>query len=60
LTDELLAEFEPDIAQITLVPSDDGRFEVEVDGKLIYSKLETGRHAHPGEVTGLVRQLIKA
>lgn len=26
---------------MTLVPSDGGRFEVEVDGELVYSKLST-------------------
>lgn len=58
MTDELLAELEPDIEQITLIPSNDGRFEVEVNGDLVYSKMETGRHADPGEVLGLVRQKI--
>lgn len=27
---------------LTLVPSDGGRFELEVDGDLVYSKLDTG------------------
>ncbi len=35
---------------LTLVPSDGGRFEVFVDGELVFSKLELGRHAEPGEV----------
>jgi len=26
-----------------LIPSDGGRFEVSIDGKCIFSKLETGR-----------------
>lgn len=55
---ELLQEFEPEIESITLVPSDGGRFEVTVNGDLIYSKLQTYRHAEVGEVTGLVRKLI--
>ena len=56
---ELLKNFEADIEAITLVPSEGGRFEVTVNGQLIYSKLKTGRHAEPGEVTGLVRKLLK-
>lgn len=56
---DLLKEFESDIRSITLVPSGGGRFEVTIDGKLIYSKLTTGRHAEPGEVSGLVRKLRK-
>jgi selenoprotein W-related protein len=52
-----LKEFEEDIDSITLVPSEGGRFEFSVNDRLIYSKLETNRHADPGEVVGLVRKL---
>lgn len=52
---ELLQAFEPDLKQVALIPSDGGRFEVTVDETLVYSKLQTGRHAEPGEVLGLVR-----
>jgi len=55
---ELVRAFEYDIESITLLPSDGGRFEISVDEKLVYSKLETKRHAEPGEVLGLVRKLI--
>jgi selenoprotein W-related protein len=56
---ELLKEFEPEIETVTLVPSDGGRFEVTVNGKLIYSKLQTHRHAEPGEVASLVRNILQ-
>jgi len=52
-----LKEFEAKIESIRIIPSDGGRFEVIVDGKLIYSKLSTGRHAEPGEVMALFRKL---
>ncbi len=55
---ELVRAYEYEIESITLVPSDGGRYEVSFDGQLIYSKLETRRHAEPGEVLGLVRKLI--
>jgi selenoprotein W-related protein len=58
LTGELLNNFESEIASITLVPSDGGRYEVTVDDKLIYSKMQTSRHAEPGEVVGLIRKMI--
>ena len=45
------------IEELKLIPSDGGRFEVTVNGKLLYSKLETHRHAEPGEVLGLVRKM---
>ncbi len=56
---ELLKEFEPQIEAITVIPSDGGRFEVTVNDQLIYSKLQTHRHAEPGEIAGLVRKLLK-
>ena len=59
LANELLKEFEYDIGNLTLVPSDGGRFEVTVGDELVYSKLQTHRHAEPGEVLGLVRKIIK-
>jgi selenoprotein W-related protein len=59
LAAELLEEFEFKIENFTLVPSDGGRFEVSVNGDLVYSKLQTNRHAEPGEVAGLLRKVIK-
>jgi len=59
LADDLLKNFEPEIESITLVPSNGGRYEISVNGQLIYSKLQTGRHADPGEVIGLVQKLPK-
>jgi selenoprotein W-related protein len=56
LASDLMKMFEPDIESLTLVPSDDGRFEVSVNGELVYSKLQTKRHAEPGEVVGLVEK----
>ena len=58
LTDELLKNYEHVIETIMLVPSEGGRFEVTVNGQLLYSKLATHRHAEPGEVLGLVRKIV--
>jgi selenoprotein W-related protein len=58
LTDELLKNYEHVIEAITLVPSEGGRFEVTVNGQLLYSKLATHRHAEPGEVLGLVKKIV--
>ena len=55
---DLLENFEPEIETITLVPSQGGRFEVDVNQNLIYSKLQTGRHAHSGEVVGLIKEYL--
>jgi selenoprotein W-related protein len=59
LEKDLLKEFEHVIESITLVPSDGGRFEVSVNGTLVYSKLQTKRHAEPGEVVGLIGKMVQ-
>jgi selT/selW/selH-like putative selenoprotein len=55
---ELLHAFEPEIESITLIASDGGHFEVTVNGNLIYSKLETHRHANEGEVNALIQKIL--
>ncbi len=55
---ELLENFEPDIESVTLIPSDEGRFEVMLNDNLIYSKLQTKRHAEKGEVVALVQKFM--
>lgn len=57
LANELLKALEAEIESISLIPSDGGCFEVIVNQKLVYSKLQTNRHAEPGEVLGLVKKL---
>jgi selenoprotein W-related protein len=58
LTEELLKHYEHLIEEIKLTPSEGGRFEVTVNGQLLYSKLSAHRHAEPGEVLGLVRKMV--
>lgn len=58
LADELLTGWAPIITTFELIPSSKGRFEVTLDGDLIFSKAALGRHAEPGEVAGLVRDRI--
>lgn len=50
-----MSEFEQSIDSITIVPSSGGRFEVTVDGDLIYSKVATGRHAEYEDVASKLR-----
>jgi len=58
LAEELLKNYEHLVESLVLIPSDGGRFEVTVNGQLLYSKLGTHRHAEQGEVLGLVRKLV--
>ena len=47
---ELLLKYRKDMTSVTLVPSHGGRFEVSLNGNLIYSKLEEGRFPEPKEL----------
>jgi selenoprotein W-related protein len=58
LADELLRGWAPIIASIDLIPSSNGRFEVILDGGLIYSKAALGRHAESREIAALVRDRL--
>ena len=33
-------------------------FDVKVDGELVYSKDQTGRHAEDGEILGIFRNVV--
>ena len=59
LADDLLQKFEMEIEGLTLVPSNGGRYEISVNGQLVFSKLKTGRFPEPGEVLGLLQKLSK-
>jgi selenoprotein W-related protein len=47
------------ISDVVLIESANGAYEIRVDGNLIYSKLETGRHADPPEILGLFKEYLK-
>ena len=47
------------IEQIVLLPSSGGRFEVMLDGALIYSKAATGRHPDNEAIVTQVRARLR-
>jgi selenoprotein W-related protein len=53
---QLLHDYQHVIEQLTLVTGSKGVFDVVVDGRPLYSKHETGRHAKPDEVLTLFRE----
>jgi selenoprotein W-related protein len=59
LVDELLKDYEHLIESVALIPSDGGRFEVSVNGQLIYSKLQSKRHAEAGEIVNLIHKMVE-
>ena len=55
---DLLTNYQHVIADLRLVTGDNGVFNVTVDGDLIYSKAQPGRHAEPHEVLELFTDLM--
>jgi selenoprotein W-related protein len=43
-------------ADVIALPSFGGIFDVEVNGKVIFSKKETNRFPNPGEIVDLLKQ----
>jgi len=58
LADELLKEYEHVIESVELIPSDEGRFEVNVNGQLVFSKLQLKRHAEAGEIVKIISKIV--
>jgi selenoprotein W-related protein len=56
----LLDKYELQIGEIALVPSLGGRFEVTVDGELVFSKLAQKRFPEDEELIELVGARISA
>jgi selenoprotein W-related protein len=56
----LLDRFEEYIDEFTLKTSDGGRFEVTVDGEVVFSKLATGRFPEEEELIRLVGEQLGA
>ena len=60
LAKEAVDQWGDRLSEIRLVPSTGGRFEVTLDGELVFSKAELDRHAEPGEVSNLIGERIGA
>lgn len=60
MTDEILSnrKIEYFVKEWKMIPSSGGRFEVIVNGELLFSKKGLGRHAEPGEVHNLVWEFL--
>ena len=50
---DLLTNYQHVISETKTIGGAKGIFDVIVDGEMLYSKFETGRHAEPGEVLAL-------
>ncbi len=53
---DLLKNYQHIIESLTLITGEKGIFDVTVDGDLLFSKHQLGRHAEPGEVLKLFEE----
>jgi selenoprotein W-related protein len=60
LTREVVDGWSDRLAEIRLVPSSGGRFEISLDGEPIFSKAALDRHPEEGEIAGLLTERIGA
>lgn len=52
---EEIIDYISQVTELTLVPSGGGVFTIEVDGRVIFNKKETGRYPNKGEAKDLVK-----
>lgn len=50
LSEQILKSYKHDVSELTLIPSDGGKFEVSLDGDLAFSKLKEGRFPEFDEI----------
>ena len=58
LANEILDGWAPVMRGVELRGGTKGRFEVTLDGELIFSKAAQGRHAKPGEIKAAVERKL--
>lgn len=58
LANELLSRWAPIMRAVQLQSGSNGRFEVTLDGELIFSKQAADRFPKPGEVAGLFEKKL--
>lgn len=58
--DAILDQYQQYLKTLTLIPSDGGRFEISVDGDLVFSGLDTGRFPGEEELSQLIADKLGA
>jgi len=46
------------VQEIVLVPGAKGMYEISVDGKLVYSKKQTGQHISDADAIALMKKVL--
>ena len=57
MASQILSTLKQKVAGLELEPSTGGCFELTVDGKLIYSKLDTGEFPEEGDIVSKITAL---
>jgi selenoprotein W-related protein len=58
VAEDILSHYQHIIKEFTFITGTKGAFEFKVNHELLYSKKQLGRHAEPGEVLELFKELI--
>ena len=58
LANELLGRWAPVMRTVELQSGSSGRFEITLDGELLFSKKASGRFPKPGEIAGLFEKKL--
>jgi len=58
LANELLSRWAPVMRTVELQSGSSGRFEISLDGELLFSKKASGRFPKPGEIAGLFEKKL--
>ena len=58
MAEDILSNYQHIIEEFTFITGSKGAFEFKVNDELLYSKKQLGRHAEPGEVLTLFKELI--
>ena len=54
MTRQILEKFKQQVQSLELIPSSGGRFELELDGDLAYSKLDTGSFPDESQILTMI------
>jgi selenoprotein W-related protein len=58
LAGALLSAWAPIMRTVELQGGSNGRFEITLDGELLFSKKQTGRFPKPGEIAGMFEKKL--
>ena len=58
ISQELLTTFAEELGEVALIPGESGVFEVQLDGEVLFARLQSGRFPDPKELKQMIRDRI--